>query len=62
MNNYSVLDILLLQKKKYIVLFSGLEFSPIGQIVTELAKDFNAIVLNFMHLDFNNDLSVINKF
>lgn len=58
---YSVLDIILIQKKKYIVLLSGLPFSPIEKIASELEKDFNATTLNFLHLDFNDDLSVINN-
>jgi hypothetical protein len=59
-NNYNVLDFLLFSKKKYIILFSGLKFSPIEQIVTELEKDFNAIVLNYLHLELDNNLDVLN--
>jgi hypothetical protein len=61
-NNYNILDIQLLNKKKYIVLFSGLEFSPIEKIVNDLGKDFNAIVLNYLHLgiDENIDLEPLN--
>ena len=61
MTEYSVLDVLLMKKKKYIVLFSGLEFSPVEQITNDLAKDFNAIVLNFIHLDLDDSLDLINK-
>ena len=50
-----------MQKKKYIVLLSGFPFSPIKEIVSELEKDFNAIVLNYLHLDLNDDLTVINN-
>ena len=59
-NNQNVLDILLLNKKKYIVLFSGLEFSPVEKIVTDLSKDFNAIILNYLHLNLNDSLDPLN--
>lgn len=59
-NNQNVLDILLLNKKKYIVLFSGLEFSPIEKIVTDLSKDFNAIILNYLHLNLDDSLDPLN--
>ena len=59
-NNQNVLDILLLNKKKYIVLFSGLEFSPVEKIVTDLSKDFNAIVLNYLHLNLDDSLDPLN--
>ena len=58
---YSVLDIILKQKKKYIVLLSGQQFSPIEKIASELEKDFVAIVLNYLHLELNDDLTVINN-
>ena len=58
---YNILEILLLKKKKYIVLFSGLKCSPIEKIVNELHNDFNAIILNYLHLDYNDDLIVINN-
>ena len=59
-NNQNVLDILLLNKKKYIVLFSGLEFSPVEKIVNDLSKDFNAIVLNYLHLNLDDSLDPLN--
>ena len=61
MTSFNILDIQLLNKKKYIVLFSGLEFSPIENIVNELSKDFNAIILNFLHLELDDSLDVINN-
>jgi hypothetical protein len=57
-NNYNILDIQLLNKKKYIILFSGLEFSPIEKIVNDLAKDFNAIVLNYLHLGIDENINL----
>lgn len=59
-NNQNILDILLFNKKKYIVLFSGLEFSPVEKIVTDLSKDFNAIVLNYLHLNLDDSLDPLN--
>jgi len=60
MTEYNVLDVLLMKKKKYIVLFSGLDFSPVEQITNDLAKDFNATVLNFIHLSLTDSLDPIN--
>jgi hypothetical protein len=60
-SNYNVLDVLLLDKKKYIILFSGLEFSPVVEIANNLAKDLNAIVFNFIHLELNDSIEPINK-
>ena len=59
-NNQNILDILLFNKKKYIVLFSGLEFSPVEKIVTDLSKDFNAIILNYLHLNLDDSLDPLN--
>jgi hypothetical protein len=59
-SNTNVLDFLLSTKKKYIILFSGLNFSPIENIVTEIAKDFNAIILNYLHLNLDDNLDVLN--
>jgi len=60
MTEYNVLDVLLMKKKKYIVLFSGLDFSPVEQITNDLAKDFGAIVLNFIHLSLTDSLDNVN--
>lgn len=60
-NSPNVLDIILMKNKKYIILFSGLEISPIEEIVNDLAKNFNAIVLNYLHLELNNNLKVMNE-
>jgi len=60
-HEYNILDVILLKNKKYIVLLSGLPFSPIEKIAAELEKDFNAITLNYLHLELNDDLSVINN-
>ena len=60
MTEYNVLDVLLMKKKKYIVLFSGLDFSPVEQITYDLAKDFGAIVLNFIHLSLTDSLVNVN--
>ena len=59
-SEYNVLDVLLMRKKKYIVLFSGLDFSPVEQIVNDLSKDFNSTVLNFIHLGLDDSLDPIN--
>jgi hypothetical protein len=59
-SNTNVLDFLLSTKKKYIILFSGLNFSPVEKIVTEIAKDFNAIILNYLHLTLDDNLDVLN--
>ena len=59
-NNQNILDIQLLNKKKYIVLFSGLEFSPIEKIVNDLSKDFNSIVLNYLHLNLDDSFDPLN--
>ena len=59
-NNQNILDIQLLNKKKYIVLFSGLEFSPVEKIANDLSKDFNAIVLNYLHLNLDDSLDPLN--
>jgi hypothetical protein len=61
MTEYNVLDVLLIKKKKYIVLFSGLDFSPVEQVANDLAKDFGAIVLNFIHLGLTDSLDPINN-
>lgn len=61
MTEYNVLDVLLMKKKKYIVLFSGLDFSPVEQIANDLANDFGAIVLNFIHLGLTDSLDPINN-
>jgi hypothetical protein len=70
---YNILEILLLKKKKYIVLFSGLkvkipdlECSIVEKIVKELYNDFNAIFLyyldfNYLDLNFNDNLNIINE-
>lgn len=70
---YNILEILLLKKKKYIVLFSGLnllipelECSLVEKIVKELYNDFNAIFLYYLDfkyfdLSFNDNLIVINE-
>jgi len=58
---YNVLEMLLLKKKKYIVLFSGLKCSPVEKIINDLTKIYNAIDLNFLHLNLNDDISVINN-
>jgi hypothetical protein len=60
MTEYNVLDVLLMKKKKYIVLFSGLDFSPVEQITNDLAKDFGATVLNFIHLGLTDSLDPVN--
>lgn len=60
-SEHNVLDVLLMRKKKYIVLFSGLDFSPVEQIANDLAKDFNSIVLNFIHLGLDDSLDPINS-
>jgi hypothetical protein len=60
MTEYNILDVLLMKKKKYIVLFSGLDFSPVEQITNDLAKDFDATVLNFIHLGLTDSLDPIN--
>ncbi len=59
-SEHNVLDVLLMRKKKYIVLFSGLDFSPVEQIVNDLSKDFNSTVLNFIHLGLDDSLDPIN--
>lgn len=61
MTEHNVLDVLLMKKKKYIVLFSGLDFSPVEQITNHLANDFEAIVLNFIHLSLTDSLDPINN-
>jgi hypothetical protein len=59
-SEYNVLDVLLMRKKKYIILFSGLDFSPVEQIVNDLSKDFNSTVLNFIHLGLEDSLDPVN--
>ncbi len=59
-SEYNVLDVLLMRKKKYIVLFSGLDFSPVEQIANDLSKDFNSTVLNFIHLGLEDSLDPVN--
>jgi hypothetical protein len=56
---YSILDAYLLNNN-YIVLFSGLDSSPINTVVKELCQSFNGTLLDYMHLDFDSDLKVIN--
>jgi len=60
-NNYNVLDILLSEKNKYIILFSGLDMSPINHVVKELCNAFNATILDFNHLEFDDSLDPINN-
>ncbi len=60
-SEHNVLDVLLMKKKKYIVLFSGLDFSPVEQIANDLSKDFNSTVLNFIHLGLEDSLDPINS-
>lgn len=60
-SEHNVLDVLLMKKKKYIVLFSGLDFSPVEQIANDLSKDFNSTVLNFIHLGLDDSLDPINS-
>jgi hypothetical protein len=60
-SEYNVLDVLLMRKKKYIILFSGLDFSPVEQIVNDLSKDFNSTVLNFIHLGLEDSLDPVNN-
>lgn len=57
---YSILDAYLLENS-YIVLFSGLATSPIDNVVKELNLSFDGIVLDYMHLDMESDLTVINE-
>jgi len=59
-SEYNVLDVLLMRKKKYVILFSGLDFSPVEQIVNDLSKDFNSTVLNFIHLGLEDSLDPVN--
>jgi len=59
-SEYNVLDVLLMRNKKYIVLFSGLDFSPVEKIANDLAKDFNSTVLNFIHLGLEDSLDPVN--
>jgi len=58
---YNVLEMLLLKNKKYIVLFSGLNCSPVERIVNDLKSIFNAIDFNFLHLKLDDDISLINE-
>lgn len=57
----NVLEMLIEERNKYIILITGLKFSPIENIINALAKDFNAIVLNYMHFNHNDDYNIINE-
>lgn len=58
-NTYSVLDIYR-RNNNYIILLSGLEMSPINQVTKELCEAFDAIVLDYTHLELDSDLQALN--
>lgn len=58
-NTYNILDIHLMSNN-YVVLFSGLDISPIKPVTKELCEIFNATILDYTHLDFDSDLQVVN--
>jgi hypothetical protein len=56
----NIIDAILMQKKVYNIIISGLAAELITNISKILESDFNAIVLNYNHLELDDNLTVVN--